>query len=108
MTTEQIEKIIGQETERRITAGRYGDTGITANGFIVGDPCYWMPDSSYSALMKAAFAQQPAAYHGTVREWVGFQFRGRTAYFKTCGDGCGPFGFSVDSGWVCAVPAFSV
>lgn len=103
MNTDQLLEIIGEEISTVIIAGRYGDASLHTGGYVTCDPCYIGGDwrSEFSA---AARTQQPEAYNGAVREWVEFQFRGATCYFKTCNDGVGPLGHCVDAGWVAAVP----
>jgi len=105
MTPSEIRSIIGETIENRIVAHRYGDASLHANGYVSGDPCYSLPDDDYKEVSAAAREQQPDAYHGRVREWVEFQWRGKPCYFITCSDGNGPLGHCVDAGWVCCLPA---
>lgn len=101
-TEEFILQLIGSEKETRITADRFGETTEHANGYLVGDPCYWMPKERYKAFSAAASRQAPEAYHGIYRGWVQIDFDGQPAYFITCSDGV-HFGHNVDSGWVAVV-----
>lgn len=108
MKTEQLIGIIGAEVATGIVAGRYGDGGLTANGFVVCDPCYIF---DYPDLNRARLAGCPWWWEDARRargEWHAFKFNGETAYARACSDGSGWFGRSVDSGEVVAVPIMAL
>lgn len=93
---------IGPALETKITNGRYGDTTLHGNGYLFGDPCYWMDNDTYRSFCAAAFDAEPEAYSGRCRDWVCFQWHGNRAFFKTVSDGNASTGHCVDSGWIAA------
>lgn len=104
MTEQEVLAIIGPEVETRIVSGRYGDASLHANGYVSGDPCYTLECADYREMSDTAREQQADAWHGRLRKWVEFQWRGKPCYFLTCSDGNGPMGHCVDAGWVCCLP----
>ena len=104
MKNNEIADLVGSVVETRITAGRFGDTSLTTGHFIVGDPCYWMPEADRAEFNRGWSEVTPESYRGGDRDWVSFEFRGKTVYARSCSDGV-HFGHNVDSGSLACIPA---
>ncbi len=104
MKNVEIRQLIGETIATWITSGRHGDTSLTTKAFLVGDPCYWMPEEDRIEFNAQWAKTHPESYHGTYRDWTEFSWRGANVFVRSCSDGVN-FGHCVDSGTVACIPA---